>query len=97
MFRKNESTLKDVMQKLIDHYRLRSNLDRISVERFWEEEMGILINRYTDKVYFSKKGCLMIKVSSSALRNELTMNRANIKERINAYLGSNQVHEIKVV
>ena len=97
MFRKNESTLKDVMQKMIDHYRLRSHLDRVSVEKFWEDEMGPLINRYTEKVYFSKKGCLMIKVSSSALRNELTMNRRQIMQRINAYIGSEQVKEIKVV
>ena len=97
MFRKNEDTLKTVLQKMVDHYRLRPNLDRIAVERFWKEEMGELINRYTEKIYFSKKGSLMIKVSSAPLKNELFLNRDQLKERINAYLGGDQIKEIRIV
>lgn len=97
MFRKREDTLKSVMQKMVDHYRLRPNLDRIAIERFWKEEMGALVNRYTEKIYFSKKGFLMIKVSSAPLKNELFINRANLKERINAYIGASCVEEIRIV
>ena len=97
MWKRNDSTLKEVMQKMIDHYRLRSNLDRIAVEKFWKEEMGKLINDYTEKIYFSRKGDLMIKVSSAALKNELFMNRENIKTRINAYLGGEQIKAIRIV
>lgn len=97
MFRRNEDTLKSVMQKMVAHYRLKPNLDRIAVEKFWKEEMGELINRYTEKIYFSNKGTLMIKVTSAPLRNELFINRDNLKERINAYLDGNQIREIRVV
>ncbi len=86
-----------VMQKMIDHYRLRPNLNRIAVEKFWKNEMGELFNHYTEKLYFSKKGCLMIKVSSAPLRNELFINRDNLMERMNAYLGDNAITEIRVV
>jgi len=85
------------MQKMIAHYRLKPNLDRIAVEKFWKDEMGDLINRYTDKIYFSNKGTLMIKVSSGPLRNELFINRDSLKERINAHLGGQQIKEIRVV
>jgi len=97
MFRRNEDTLKSVMQKMVAHYRLKPNLDRIAVEKFWKEEMGDLINRYTEKVYFSNKGTLMIKVSSAPLRNELFINRENLIERINAYLGDSRIKEIRIV
>lgn len=97
MFRKREDTLKSVMQKMVAHYRLKPNLDRIAVEKFWKDEMGALVNRYTEKIYFSKKGSLMIKVSSAPLKNELFINRANLIERINAYLGSNTIKELRIV
>jgi len=85
------------MQKMVAHYRLKPNLDRIAVEKFWKDEMGELINRYTEKIYFSNKGTLMIKVTSAPLRNELFINRDNLKERINTYLQGNQVREIRIV
>lgn len=97
MFRRKEDTLKSVMKKMVTHYRLKPNLDRIAVEKFWKDEMGELINRYTEKVYFSNKGTLMIKVTSAPLRNELFINRNNLVERINTYLGGDSIKEIRIV
>ena len=95
MFRKNEAHLGKVMQEMLDKYRLRSNLDKLTIEKFWKEEMGQMVNRYTEKIYFHK-GRLSIKINSAALKNELFINRENLKQRINAYLKADQVKEVKV-
>lgn len=96
MFRKNEVQLNDVIQEMLNKYRLRSNLDKLTIEKFWKEEMGTMVNSYTERLYFYK-GKLTIKVNSSALKNELFVNRENLKERINGYLNSNQIKEVKIV
>ncbi|MBT8220862.1 MAG: DUF721 domain-containing protein [Bacteroidia bacterium] len=96
MFRKNEVHLGKVLQEMLDKYRLRSNLDKLTIEKFWKEEMGQMVNRYTEKIYFHK-GCLTIKVNSAALKNELYINRENLKQRINAYLNAQSIKSVKIL
>lgn len=97
VFRKNESTLKEAMQRMVDHYRLGAQLNKLTVDRFWSEEMGPMVNRYTEKLYLNRNGELIIKVASAPLRNELNMRKPMLKKRINEYLGKDTIRHIKIV
>lgn len=95
--KKSESTLKEAMQKMVTHYRLGAQLDKLTVERFWQDEMGAMVNRYTEKIYLNRNGELLIKVTSAPLRNELGMRKSTLLTRINEYLGKSTVKHIKII
>ncbi|HMQ07157.1 MAG TPA: DUF721 domain-containing protein [Saprospiraceae bacterium] len=63
------------------------------VKNIWKEQMGPTIFSYTKRVQFSK-GTLRIYLTSSTLRQELSMSKQKIAELMNAKLGTDMVREV---
>ncbi len=59
----------------------------------WSDIVGEVINRYTQKIYFKNK-TLFVKVSSSALKNELLYLQKDIIDKYNSRLGEELVSKI---
>ncbi|MFM7022654.1 MAG: DUF721 domain-containing protein [Flavobacteriales bacterium] len=95
MKRKNESSLKEAIQELLDVYRLRGGLQQVEVKKIWEDIMGPFIAKETEKIKLDN-GILHIKVKSAPLRHELMMMKSKIVEKINAELKSDVVKEVQV-
>lgn len=86
MKKSNENSLKEVIEQLIDTYRLRDRLNEVKIRRTWEDVMGNAISNRTDHLSVNN-GTLVIKVSSAALREELTFRKDQICELMNKELG----------
>ena len=95
MRRKNESTIKEAIQDLIDAYRLRAGMNQVEIKKIWEEMMGPFIAKETDKIKL-EKGILHIKVKSAPLRHELMMMKSKIVEKINTELKQELIHDVQV-
>jgi hypothetical protein len=95
MKRKNESTIKEAIQELLDAYRLRAGLNQVEIKKIWEDMMGPYIAKETEKLKL-EKGVLHIKVKSAPLKHELMMMKSKIIEKINAELKQNLIQEIQV-
>ena len=95
MRRKNESTIKEAIQELLDAYRLRAGLNQVEIKKIWEEMMGPYIAKETEKLKL-EKGVLHIKVKSAPLKHELMMMKSKIVEKINTELKQNLIQEIQV-
>lgn len=67
--------------------------DELRVETVYRQLAGELISRLTPSVQFSH-GILRLRLSSAALRYEMTMRRENLRQRINDHLGAEAVKEI---
>jgi len=80
MKRKNESTIKEAIQELLDAYRLRSGLNQVEIKKIWEDMMGPYIAKETEKLKL-EKGVLHIKVKSAPLKHELMMMKSKIIEK----------------
>ena len=50
MFRKtNEESLKEVIEQLLDTYKLRDRINQVKLQQSWDEIMGEMISKRTEK------------------------------------------------
>ncbi len=89
----NEQSLKEVIDQLIDSYKIRGKMNEVKVKNIWEQLMGPAIANRTTSITI-KDTSLYIKVSSAPLREELLFQREKIKELMNKELGSNYISEV---
>ncbi len=86
MRKTNEHSLQEVIEQLLDQYRLRDKLNEVRIRKAWEDTMGNAIcNRTTD--IRIKSEILYISVSSAPLREELQFQKTRILELMNKELG----------
>ncbi len=93
MKRRNERTMQQAIDGLIDAYGLREKLDEQAVASLWDELAGGMVAKHTVAVKL-RKGKLFIKVDSAPLRQELTFMRDGLKATINGRIGRVIVEEI---
>lgn len=75
--------------------RIARGYNQYSIEQIWRDTFGKVISGYTSKVTFVK-GKLTVYISSSSLKNEITLNKDNVIERLNNNLKYNKVTELFV-
>ncbi|MBL0342078.1 MAG: DUF721 domain-containing protein [Bacteroidetes bacterium] len=78
MRKSNEQSLGDVINQLLDAYKLRGKINEIKVKRTWEDLMGVAIAKRTTNL-FIKDTTLFIRLSSAPLREELMFQREKLK------------------
>ncbi len=91
--RKNEYTLKEVIDELIQAYRLGGKLQETRVINSWEKVVGGIFARHTTHLSI-KKGILYVKLDSAALRSELSMARSKLVELLNKEVGEKVIEDI---
>lgn len=92
----NEISLKEAINRLIKAYGIENKLDEVSINKSWEELMGPTIAKRTEKIYLHKK-TLVLKLSSSVLKNELYFAQDKIIEKLNKKIGKTVVAEIRFI
>ena len=70
---------------LLKNRKLDDGLHLVDIEKVWSELMTEEVVEYTSDISF-KKGVLKIKISSSALRQNLSYRKNAIKDELNAKL-----------
>ena len=93
MKNKYDHTLKEVIKELIDAYRWRDDLDLVKLEKSWENVVGGIIAKHTQKLTLRNK-ILYINIDSSVIRNELMYARSKLVDSINKELGRKVVEDI---
>ena len=87
--RNNDKTIKEVINDLLDSYRLRKKFDETALIAAWPELMGTAIANRTKQLYINDKK-LFVRVESSVIKNELLMMKSQIINRLNEKAG----HEV---
>ncbi len=82
MKKSNDQTLKEVINELLESYKLGDKLKEVRLIDSWEKVVGKLINKHTKNLYIKKK-VLFVKLDSAALRNELSYARQKIIKALN--------------
>lgn len=92
--RRNESnSLNDVLKAFVQENRLEKGMDKIDVRNAWVQLMGNGINTYTTQIEL-KRDTLYVYLSSSVVRQELTLGKEKIIKMINNELGKDIVNTI---
>lgn len=95
MNKSNERPLKQVIDSMLDAYKLKSGVNEVRIINEWENAVGTLISQKTDKI-FVKRGKLYVYLSSSVIKNELIYAREEIISRLNDALGEKVIDEMIV-
>lgn len=83
----------DAIKKLINQYGIGEKLIEAKIISAWEEIVGKMIARHTQKL-FVKKNKLYIQFDSAALKNEMLYARTKLLENVQNISESKLIDEI---
>lgn len=92
---KEESSIKDLMGKMFDSYKMSDKLHETNLKSHWEEVMGKIISKNTKRLYIKKK-TLYLVLDSPSLKNELIFHEKTIIENVNQFVNSELINAVKV-
>ena len=92
--RKNEHlNLGEALQAFITENRLQKGIDMVEAKAAWVKLMGNGVNNYTTDVEL-RNGTLFVSLSSSVLREELSMGKSKIIAMLNEELGKELIKKL---
>ena len=94
--RENETyKIKDLMSNMLQENKLQEGIDQFDVKDAWENVMGKGVMSYTESIKL-KKNTLYVKLSSSALKEELNYGKEKIVQMLNESLKNVLIKSIKL-
>jgi len=90
----NTQSIKDVIEELINTYKLRGKINEVRLQHSWEELMGKAVNKRTKEIYLRDKK-LFIRLTSAPLKEELFYSSDKIKNMLNELLKGEYIEEVK--
>ncbi|MAU15556.1 MAG: RNA-binding protein [Muricauda sp.] len=85
--------LSEALSEFIKENKLQKGIDKVDVREAWEKLMGNGVNNYTTAVELRNE-TLFISLSSSVLREELSLGKTKIIKMINEELGKDLVKKL---
>lgn len=88
-----EKNIGEVLNKMMDKYRLTSKMHEIELVKVWEEITGVLVAKHTSKLEMRGK-TLYVWFDQAPLKNEIFLRRDQLLKAINDRLGENFIEKI---
>lgn len=95
MFKRNVLTISEVISLHLRQNGLETPLLQNRIIDSWEKVAGSTVERYTAGK-FIKNQTLFVKITSPALRSDLSMMRTQLVNRLNQEVGARVITEIKI-
>ncbi|MEI6815361.1 MAG: DUF721 domain-containing protein [Bacteroidota bacterium] len=86
MRKTNEQSLKDVIQDLLNAYKLKGKLNEFRLVKSWEKVMGTTIASRTSDI-FIRNQTLFIRIASAPLKNQLFLSKTEVMKMLNDEAG----------
>jgi hypothetical protein len=92
--RKNDNLpLSEALKDFIQKNKLQHGIDKVNAREAWVNLMGNGVNNYTTAIELRNE-TLYVSLSSSVLREELSLGKSKILDMLNEELGKNLVKKI---
>ena len=88
-----EKPLKELIDKMLRSYGLGPKLDQVKLMNVWEEVVGQMISRHCKDLYF-KEGTLTVVLDSAPLRQELSLAKTKLIDKLNQKMGKTMVQKL---
>lgn len=95
MFRRSVQTLDEVLMKMLRAQGLETPLLQKRLIDAWETVAGPTVARYTTQK-FIKNQTLYVRIANPALRQDLSMMRSQLLQRLNSHVGSMVIADIRI-
>jgi len=83
----------DALNEFIKENKLQKGIDKVDAKAAWANLMGNGVNNYTTQVELRNE-TLFVSLTSSVLRQELSMGKSKIIAMLNEELGKNLVKKL---
>lgn len=94
MFKRDVQSIKDLIMKNLRQQGLETPLLQKRLVEAWSQVAGPVISGYTLNTYI-KNQTLFVKLSSPALRADLSMRRQDFVNRLNHHVGTQVIYDIR--
>ena len=95
--RENDTYLiKDLIPQMLQENKLQKGMDQLAVKDTWSSVMGNGVMSYTESVLLNKS-TLVVKLSSSTLREELSYGKEKIIKMLNDSLDRELIKSIRLI
>ncbi|MEN8124011.1 MAG: DUF721 domain-containing protein [Bacteroidota bacterium] len=95
--RENQAfSIKEILNDLLQENKLQKGIDQLDVKEAWGVVMGKGVMSYTDSIVL-KNNLLIVKLTSSTLREELSYGNEKIIQMLNTQLGKELIKSLKLV
>jgi hypothetical protein len=92
--RKNDNLkLGEALKEFISENKLQKGMDRVNAREAWKNLMGNGVNNYTTSIEL-RNNTLFVSLSSSVLREELSLGKTKIIKLLNEELGKELITKI---
>jgi hypothetical protein len=91
----NQYSLKDALSQAIKKYNLEDKINEQKLKDAWSKTVGQYCLNYTDNINLYK-GQLNIKISSAAVKQELSYAKTEIINKLNEVLGEEIIKKIRI-
>lgn len=95
MFRRSVQTLDEVLMKMLRAQGLETPLLQKRLVDAWETVAGPTVARYTTQK-FIKNQTLYVRIANPALRQDLSMMRTQLVQRLNSHVGAMVIADIRI-
>ncbi|MBR6444920.1 MAG: DUF721 domain-containing protein [Prevotella sp.] len=95
MFKQQPQAISDILQQLLREQGLETPLRQKRLIDAWEKVTGATVARYTGEK-FIKNQTLHVKITSPALRHDLSMMRSQLVKRLNAEVGAMIIADVRI-
>ena len=95
MFRRNVQTLDEVLMKMLRAQGLETPLLQKRLVDAWDMVAGPTVARYTTQKYI-KNQTLYVRIANPALRQDLSMMRTQLVQRLNSHVGAMVIADIRI-
>lgn len=89
----NNLNMGEALQQFIKKNKLEKGLDKVDAQEAWAKLMGNGVNNYTTSVEL-RNNTLFVALSSSVLREELSLGKSKIISMLNEELGKELITKL---
>ena len=96
MFRRDVQLIKDLILRNLRTQGLETPLLQRRLRAAWPQVAGAIASRYTAETFIHNQ-TLYVRLTNAALRSDLSMQRAELVRRLNAYVGEQVIADIRLM
>jgi ATP-dependent Zn protease len=85
--------IKNVIDNMVSQLKMKDKFGELSIIEAWQKTLGDNVLRRTENIQIRDRK-IYVKIESSALKNELLMNKTNVLFNLNKYAGGDLIDDI---
>jgi len=95
MQRKNEQSIGEILREFLKLTQLENLVFETHIAEVWQETLGDRITLETDRIHL-QSGVLFVTLKSPSLKNDIMMQRTDIRKALNEKLGAEIIKTVVI-